>query len=158
MTPYAQPGVHGFVMRLVVGRRPVSLPPQRVAPEDVRRAVEKINCPFMVAAGSPEKRFSVRRRVFLAIDHVRVECENDGELGLACKLISEDHNRWQDGDSMNQACMDETDQMEQATLTRLASEDTGSSGDEAQSDEDISIQEWGQMGYKWFRREDVAYV
>jgi hypothetical protein len=159
MTPYTRPSMHSIAMRLVVGHRSVLLPSRHVSPDDVRRAVEKINRPFIVAAAnSPEKRFSVRRRVFFSTDDVRVECENEGELGLACKLISEDHNRWQDSDNRNLECIEETERMEQATLTRLASDDTASSGDEAQSDEDISIQEWGQMGYKWFRREDVAYV
>jgi hypothetical protein len=142
-------------MRLLVGRRPVQLPARPCFPDDVRQAVARINRPFVVMAA---ERFAVRRRVFILAEDVRVECENDGELGLACKLVSEDHNRWQECDSANQRCMEETEQLERETREREENDDSGSSGDEAQSDEDISIQEWGQMGYKWFKREDVTYI
>ncbi len=146
-------------MQLLVGHRPINLPARPITPADVLRAVEKMNRPFVVAVKTPaEQRFSVRRRVFILAEDIRVECETDGELGLACKLISDDHNRWQDTDTRNQECIEETERMEQAAIARMASDDSGSSGDDAQSDEDISIQEWGQMGYKWFRREDVTYV
>ncbi len=131
------------------------LPSRPCFPDDVRKAVARINRPFVVMAA---ERFAVRRRVFISTEDVRVECENDGELGLAYKLISEDHNRWQECDSANQRCMEETEQLERETREREENDDSGSSGDEAQSDEDISIQEWGQMGYKWFKREDVTYI
>jgi len=29
---------------------------------------------------------------------------------------------------------------------------------EAKEEEDITISEWNQLGYKWFRREDVCYI
>jgi hypothetical protein len=126
-------------------------------PDDVSRAVERINPPFVV--GEADQRFAVRRRVFFTAENARVECENDGKLGLACKLITEDHNRWQMCDDQNRLCMEETDALERETQKREENDATGSSGEEeAQSDEDISIMEWGQMGYKWFRREDVTYI
>ena len=121
-----------------------------------------MNRPFVVAANNTnnaEQRFAVRRRVFLCAEDARVECENEHELGLAFKLITEYHNRWQEFDEQNQKCIEETEKIELETKLRMENEDsTGSSEDEAQSDEDISIQEWGQMGYKWFRREDVTYI
>jgi hypothetical protein len=144
------------MMQLSVGHRAVKLPSRPCFPDDVRKAVERINCPFVVSAGlNSDQRFSVRRRVFISIEDVRVECENNDELHLACKLVAESHNRWQDG--QNQRCIDETELMERESAEK-AEQESSSSGDEAQSDEDISIQEWGQMGYKWFKREDVAYI
>lgn len=162
-------------MQLLVGRRPVRLPQGQCVPDDVKRAVQRINCPFVVfvappvSAGRPAAaamgdggggRFSVRRKVFLTAEDVRVECENEWELGLACRMVAEDHNRWQqadDEDGSNHRCMQETEELEERAAL-AAESDEGHSGDEAQSDEDISIQEWGQLGYAWFRRVDVANI
>ena len=47
--------------------------------------------------------------------------------------------------------------MEQEVERRLAEPDDSPS-EAPQEEEDISIQEWCQMGYKWFRREDVLYI
>jgi hypothetical protein len=105
-----------------------------------------------------DQRFAIRRRVFISTEDVRAECENDGELGLACKLIAEDHNRWQECDDQNRKCLEETEQIESEIREREENDGTSSSGDEAQSDEDISIQEWGQMVYKWIKRVDVTYI
>jgi len=158
-TPYLQPKCTYHSMQLTVGRRPIQLPSRACGVDDVRRAVERINRPFVVATDSnSDQRFSVRRRVFFSVEDVRVECENDDELGLACKLITEDHNRWQECDDQNRKCMEETELIELEIRTREENETSCSSEDEAQSDEDISIQEWGQMGYKWFKREDVTYI
>jgi hypothetical protein len=148
-------------MQLVVGRRAVRLPRHGCQAEDVKHAVERINPPFVVMAPDSANRFAVRRRVFLTAEDVRVECENEGELGLACKLVAEDHNRWRDSswwDDQTQACVAETEGMELAAQERLLENGEDSSGEEAKSDEDISIEEWGQMGYKWFRREEVTYI
>ena len=146
-------------MQLLVGRRPIRLPSEQCGPDGVRRAVERINPPFVVTGGpGNEGRFAVRRRVFFETEGVRAECENDGELGLACKLIAESHNHWQEGDSQNRACIEETLRMEQAAEERMHAGLSEEEGDAALSEEDISIEEWGQMGYKWFRREDVTYI
>ncbi len=144
-------------MQLLVGRRPIQLPSRQCVADDVRRLVEKVNRPFVVETCT-DQRFAIRRRVFISTEDVRAECENDGELGLACKLIAEDHNRWQECDDQNRKCLEETEQIEKETRKREENEADSSSGDEAQSDEDISLQEWGQMGYKWFKREEVSYI
>ena len=140
-------------MQLLVGKRPICLPSHQCLVSDVKQAVDRINPPFMVNSGPAH--FAVRRRVFLLVEDVRVECENEGELGLACKLIAEDHNKWQEGD--HQACADETHRMEQSAQAHMEAESSDDE-DDVDSEEDISIQEWGQMGYKWFKREDVAYI
>ena len=124
--------------------------------------MERINPPFVVVGNTvgiaAPGRFAIRRRVFFSAEDVRVECENEGELGLACKLMAEDHNRWQEGDSQTLACVAETHRMELEALKRIEEGNDEVSEDEAHSEEDISIEEWGQMGYKWFRREDIAYI
>jgi hypothetical protein len=155
-------------MQILVGRRQVQLPQQKCTPDDVRLAVERRNPPFVVAHTDPspgsqstQRRFSIRRRVFLATENARVECENDGELGLACKLVAEDHSRWQEYEDQSAACGEDTSEMEKNAENLLAgpvSDDEEEGGDNAQSEEDISIEEWGQLGYKWFRREDVVYT
>ncbi len=151
---------HAQPMQLLVGRRPIQLPSQRCEAENVRRAVERINPPFVVIQGKDAERISIRRRVFFEAEGVRVECENDGELGLACKLVAESHSQWHEGDEARetQACIEETRRMEQAAEEGAQASDGGEGDAEALSEEDISIEEWGQMGYKWFRREDVTYI
>ena len=150
-------------MQLQVGRKPIRLPSHRCAADEVKLAVNRINPPFVVhhpdgGSDSQSLSFSVRRRVFFTAEEVRVECENEGELGLACKMVAEDHNRWQEcGDSQNRLCIEETEQMETMARERLAAAESSDS-ENALSEEDISIEEWGQMGYKWFKREDVAYI
>lgn len=153
-------------MQLLVGRRPVRLPPRRCEAECVRRAVERINPPFVVVAGRDSRDgetpsgFSVRRRVFFEAEDARVECESDGELALACKLMAEGHNRWDEfGDPHARAHTDDTRRMELAAAAHMEeAESSDDDADGARSEEDISIEEWGQMGYKWFRREDVSYI
>ena len=139
-------------MKLYVGKRPIRLPGRPCAAEDVRAQVDRANPPFVVRNGGGG--FSARRRVFLAVEGVRVECENEQELQLACKLLSEDHNQWQTPDDAWR-CIDETARMERAIeeSPAVVSEDEG-----ANEDEDITIDEWSQMGYKWFKRDDVLYI
>ena len=150
-------------MQLLVGRRPVRLPPRRCDAECVRRAVERINPPFVVTARGGELEampsgFAVRRWVFFEAEDARVECEGDGELALACKLVAEGHNRWDEfGDPHARALTDETQRMERAAEAHMEAESSEDEA-EARSEEDISIEEWGQRGYKWFRREDVVYT
>jgi hypothetical protein len=139
-------------MKLYVGKRPIRLPGRPCMAEDVRAAVDRANVPFVVRTDSGG--FSARRRVFLSAEGVRVECENEQELQLACRLLSEGHNQWQTPDEAWR-CIDETARMERA----IEESPAAPSEDECPTeDEDITIEEWGQMGYKWFKREDVLYI
>jgi len=145
-------------MNLVVGKRPVVLPTHRCSVEDVEHEVRKLNPPFVVKPADPgEKSFAVRRRVFLqAGDGLRVECENDTELRFACKLAAEEHNQWQTTYDTLQI-MKETEQMEREAEMRQAGE-VEEDEDIPREEEDISIEEWAQMGYKWFKKEEVHYL
>ena len=142
-------------MRLTVGRRPDSLPPRPCLADEVRTIVDRSNPPFVVH--TPEgKQFSARRRVFLSTDAgVRVECENRQELEFACRLSAEEHNAWQIPDETHH-CVEETAKMEAAIQAQPPEE----SDDEGvpREEEDITMNEWSQMGYKWFRKEDVLYI
>jgi hypothetical protein len=138
-----------------VGKRQVTLPPRPCAVDDVLREVRCLNPPFVVK-GPDGKTFSVRRRVYLTTNGVRVECENDAELRLACKLSAEEHNQWQTPDETRRITLD-TERMEQEVARRLEEPDD-SPCEAPKEEEDISIEEWGQMGYKWFRREEVLYI
>jgi hypothetical protein len=141
---------------LSVGKRKVTLPPRPCFVDDVLHEVRRLNPPFVVKGG-PQKEFSVLRRVFLnAATGVRVECENEHELRLACKLCAEEHNQWQTPDDAHRV-IEETERMEQEAERRLAEPDDSPS-EAPREEEDISIQEWDQLGYKWFRREDVLYI
>ena len=119
------------------------------------REVRRLNVPFVVK-GPDGKSFSVRRRVYLTTNGVRVECENDDELLLACKLVMEEHNQWQTPDDTHSITLD-TEAMEREVARRMDEPDD-SPCEAPKEEEDISIEEWGQMGYKWFRREEVLYI
>ena len=143
-------------MKLFVGKRPVRLPCSRPCDaDDVLLEVGRINPPFCVhpADGKP---FTIRRRVFLEAIGLRVECEGDGELRLACKLSAEDHNRWQMPDD-SLAVIGETLRMEEnaerALMEGEVEEDT-----EAHEEEDITLEEWSQLGYKWFKKDEMVYI
>jgi hypothetical protein len=144
-------------MRLLVGKRPVRLPWSRTCDaDDVRREVDRANPPFCVhPADAPP--FAIRRRVFLEAMGLRVECEGDGELRLACKLSAEEHNRWQLPDD-SRAVIQETLSMENATKTWMEEEETDDEGGRVCEEEDITLEEWSQLGYKWFRKDEMAYV
>jgi hypothetical protein len=150
-------GAQTMVMRLVVGRRPVRLPWSRPCDADeVRQAVDRANPPFCVhPAEAPP--FTVRRRVFLEAAGLRVECEDEGELRLACKLSAEEHNRWQTPDD-SLAMIRETRRMEEDAERRAAEEDADDREGRVCEEEDITLEEWSQMGYKWFRKDEMAYV
>lgn len=120
-------------------------------PEDVARAAGRMNPPFVVRTPRGG-RFSSRKRVFLQAGDVRVECENDAEVGFACRLSAEENNLLYGSEEDP-----ETERMEAAALAHMQAPD--SEEDEApKEEEDISLQEWEQLGYKWFRREDVTYI
>jgi hypothetical protein len=146
----------GTMTSLSVGQRKVTLPSRPCFADDVLHEVHRLNPPFVVKGGSQQKEFRVRRRVFLTAAGVRVECENEHELRFACKLCAEEHNLWQTPDDAHRV-IQETERMEQEVERRLAEPDDSPS-EEPREEEDISIQEWDQMGYKWFRREDVLYI
>ena len=151
------------MMMLLVGRKPINLPPRYCDADSIRREVERHNPPFSVQpqTGKP---FSVRKRVFLSLEnHLSVECENESELRFACKLVAADHNQWQTTscDETLQRDMDETAEMEVEAKARmeapLGAEDYLPE-ELVDEEEDISIDEWSQMGYKWFNKEDVVYL
>lgn len=150
--PYKRPR-RGWsaAMRLLIERRPVILPEGRPCqPDEIRARMHRANPP-MVVHHANGARFKVRRRVFLEAEDVRVECENDAEVWLACRLRSKAHNApllWSDP---------EIEQIEREIEARNEEED---SEDEAVpvEEQDISLQEWEQMGYKWFRNEECVYI
>ena len=139
---------------LSVGKRQVTLPPRPCFADDVLREVRRLNPPFVVKG--PEE-FRVRRRVFLEANGVRVECENEAELRLACKLSAEEHNQWHVPDD-TRGVVDDTERMEREVRRRMDEPDAPDDESAPKEEEDISIEEWGQLGYKWFKREDVLYV
>ncbi len=146
---------------LSVGKKTVRLPSGYCDAGRIREAVAKINPPFLVRPNMG-KSFSVRRRVFLTVDGLSVECENDSELHLACKLVSLDHNRWQTCDDENlQGIMAETEHMEAEARARMEAPLTESDflpEEILKEEEDISIDEYYQLGYKWFKKDEVVYL
>jgi hypothetical protein len=144
-------------MTISVGKRKVTLPPRQCLPEDVMQAVRRLNPPFVAKGPDGGDLVRVRRRVFLEANGVRVECEGEGELLLACKLAAEEHNQWSTTDDSRRVVL-ETKAMEDETERRLQEELDEPLTEAPHEEEDISIEEWGQLGYKWFRREDVLYV
>jgi hypothetical protein len=91
-----------------------------------------------------------------------VECENDDELRFACKLVSLDHNRWQTCDDENlQNTLAETELMEAEARERMRAplkEEDFLPEEILKEDEDITLDEWSQMGYKWFTRQEAVYL
>ena len=141
-------------MKLFVGKRPVLLPGRRCDAADVCREVSRVNLPFFVSPtdGRP---FTVKRRVFLEADGLRVECEDDSELWLACKLSAEDHNRWQTRDETLDVIRD-TERTEREIAEALTEEEDIET-EAPNEDDDITMEEWSQLGYKWFKRDEVVY-
>ncbi len=144
-------------MLLSVERKAVRLPHGFCDAEGVRRLVLQQGPPFVVR--TEQRKFRVPRRVFFSVDGLSVECENEAELGLACKLVAQDHNRWQTSDDL-QRVMDETERMEAEAKEWMEAplEESDFLPEElVTEEEDVTIDEWGQMGYKWFKKEDVVY-
>ena len=143
-------------MRLTVEHRPVPVPNRMCDEMDIRRTVHSLNPPFVVDAGRGKK-FSVRRKVFLHDGAgSRVECDNEDELRMACKLCAEASNRWHSPEDTRTIVL-ETDGMEKEVAKRLL-EPCAVEDEKPKEEEDISIQEWSQLGYKWFKHEDVMYI
>ena len=105
--------------RLFIGRKPLALPARSCSVDEAQGEARRRNPPFVVVGEDAAKRFSVRRRVFLVTeDGLRVECEDEGELRLACKLLVADHNRWQDASDDTLDCVRETEEMERKAEER----------------------------------------
>ena len=85
---------------------------------------------------------------------MRVECEGDGELRLACKLSAEDHNLWQTPADNSTAETEEIERAVEEHMRAPAEEDQETPKEE----EDITLDEWAQMGYKWFKKDEVIYI
>jgi hypothetical protein len=149
---------------LSVERQAVRLPSGFCDAELVRRSVARIGPPLVVHTEFGKKKFSVRKRVHFSVNGLSVECESDAELWLACKLVALDHNRWwQAADDNNtlQQIMEETDQMEAEAKARMEAplEEADFLPEElVTEEEDVTIDEWGQLGYKWFKKEEVVYL
>ena len=140
-----------------MGRQSVHMPQRRPCDTDeVRREVDRINPPFCVhpTDGAP---FMIRRRVFLEAEDLRVECEDEGELRLACRLVAEDHSRWQQSDDTH-ALVQETRRMEDNAHLRREEEDADDDPRAPCEEEDITLEEWSQLGYKWFKKDDMVYI
>jgi hypothetical protein len=150
-----------MMMLLSVGKKTVRPPSGYCDADRIHKAVKTINPPFSVRP-HVGKSFNVRRRVFLTVDGLSVECDNDDELRFACKLVSLDHNRWQTCDDENlKGIMAETAHMEAEAKARMKAplEESDFLPEEIlKEEEDISIDEWSQLGYKWFKKEEVVYL
>ena len=144
-------------------RKAVNLPARYCDADEIHSAVARLNPPFTVCPQQGGS-FSVRRKVFLSVDDdaLSVECENEDELYFACKLVAMDHNRWQVHDSGNlKQIIAETEQMEAEAKARMEApltEEDFLPEELIKEEEDITIDEWSQRGYKWFRKEDVVYL
>ena len=86
-----------------------------------------------------------------------MECEGDGELRLACKLAAEDHNRWQQPDDTC-TVVEETLRMEEDARNRLNQEADEEEDQKVCEEEDITLEEWSQLGYKWFKKDEMVYI
>jgi hypothetical protein len=154
--------MHTDTMMLSVGQKAIRLTSGYYDSERVHKTVERTNLPLAVRPHFGNKKFSVRKRVFLKVDGLSVECENREELNLACKLVALDHNRWQtnDEENLNQV-MAETEAMETEAKERMEApldEADLLPAELVTEEEDVSIDEWSQMGYKWFEKEEVVYL
>ena len=115
-------------MELHIDGKPLTLPVGHQSVADVYVAAHRMSPPMIVIPHPPCPKFSVAKRVFLVCENgIRVECENKHELIFACKLLSEDHNRWQMGRDYNRECMEETEWMEEGAFALDASGDDDSS-------------------------------
>jgi hypothetical protein len=153
--------MHTDTMMLSVGQKAIRLTSGYYDSERVHKTVERTNLPLAVRPHFGNKKFSVRKRVFLKVDGLSVECENREELNLACKLVALDHNRWQTNDEENLNQVMETEAMETEAKERMEApldEADLLPAELVTEEEDVSIDEWSQMGYKWFEKEEVVYL
>jgi hypothetical protein len=154
--------MHINTMLLSVERKAIHLPHGYCDAEGVRRCVKRISPPITVHAQFGNNKFSIPRRVHFSVDGLSVECESEGELRLACKLVALDHNRWQTNDDENlQQIISETARMEAEAKARMEAplEEADFLPEElVTEEEDVTIDEWSQLGYKWFKKEEVVYL
>ena len=159
--------LHSMMLLSVGPKNPVGLPSRYCDADYIHHTVDRLNPPFSVhpQVSGKKKPFSVRTRVFLSVEGLSIECENENELHFACKLVAMDHNRWQQQtnccDERQQQDMDETAAMEAEAKARMEApigEEDFLPEELVDEEEDISIDEWSQMGYKWFKKEDVVYL
>jgi hypothetical protein len=147
---------HENTMKLSVGKKYVNIKSHTA--DEIMKEVQQSNVPFVVKSDGGD--FTTRQRVFFSNENVRVECENEHELRFACKLVEEDI--WQNTDVRDLeedtlACIDETKKMEKLIEARMQ-EPEEIIETEPTEEEDISIEEWGQLGYNWFERDEVVYM
>ena len=143
------------MMQLSVGRRPVHLPNRYCWADDARAAVDRVNPPFVVVGALGQHMFTTRRPVFLSCGNVRVECEGDGELSLACKLAAAGHNTTHHEDT--RACLADTARIEREVDDFMCAPDEESDSS-AREEDDITIETWNQLGYNWFGKNDCVYI
>ena len=123
-------------MELIVDHRPIALSNGYQSPEDVLLATERVRPPLVVIPQTPQSgdSFLVQRRVYLSgvcSSGRRVQLENDHELWFACKLVSDDHNHWQQfSPEKTLDCLEETELMEEAARKHMEeAADVGEEGD-----------------------------
>ena len=139
------------MIQLSVGRKTIHPPPRFCDAEDIQSSVRRSNTPFMVAQPESGKWFSVRRRVYLSVgENVRVECENEDEAWLGCKLVAADHNQWQDGRDDTKEVLADTERVE-GEVKKWMDAPMEEEEKVVDEDDDITMEEWSQMGYRWFQ-------
>lgn len=127
--PLPPPAV-GFVyaMELHIDGKPLALPLGHQSMADVYVAAHRASPPLIVLPHPPGQKFSLPKRIVLVCENgIRVECESKQELVFACKLLSEDHNRWQMGRDYTREWLEETALMEEQASTDAAGGDDDSS-------------------------------
>jgi hypothetical protein len=142
-------------MKIFVGKRPVPIHTPMLE-SHVHELVSRARRPFVVrkADGSG---FRTLPRVFLTTEAgARVECEDENELRFACRLVAEESSLCRDDNNLE--CVRETEAIER-TVKEFMNDPTESEEEgEVKEEEDISIEEWGQLGYKWFKNDEVHYI
>ena len=155
LRPYAIERVNAGQMMISIERKVVRLPPDYCDMERVLRCVKRACPPFTVRPQQGDA-FSVRKRVYFAVDGLTVECDNDDELRLACKLAALNHNRGRD---QQEEIAAETEQMEAEARAHMEAplEEADFLPEELLTEEeDVTVEEWGQRGYKWFKKDEVV--
>ena len=118
-------------MELVIDGKTLSIPSGHKSVTDIFAAAHRLSPPMIVIPHPPCAQFSLPKRIFLVCENgVRVECKNKQELLFACKLVSEEHNRWQIGRDYNREWLEETAWMEEqaSAIDAGANDDDSSSG------------------------------
>ena len=142
-------------MKLFVGKRPIQTRSAAVSEGDVQRLVSRARRPFVVRTPDGGG-FKSLPRVFVVTEAgARVECEDEHEVRFACRLVAEESGLCRDDENLE--CVRETEAMERKATAHM-NDPAESSEDEPCDEEDLSIEEWGQLGYRWFKQEEVHYI